>query len=144
MSEMDRLHKEMSRWMDELRRQAFGFTGATNQWQPPLNAYRLADRFVICVDIAGVDKKAISVKAESRRLYLAGVRPPPEPGCPADAPRQTLAMEIDYGPFERVLELPEPVDPERVTAQYREGLLWITLPLERQIINVTPISEEAS
>jgi HSP20 family protein len=142
MNEMERLHKEMSRWMEELRRNALGITGATSQWQPSLNAYRLADQFVICVDIAGMNKKAISVKAEARRLHIAGTRPPPEPARKADEPAQTLAMEIDYGPFERVLELPEEVDAERVTANYREGLLWITLPLARQTIRVTPVEED--
>jgi len=142
MNEMERLHNEMSRWMEELRRNALGIRGATSQWQPALNAYRLADRFVICVDLAGMDRKAISVKAEARRLHLAGTRPPPEPAHQANEPAQTLAMEIDYGPFERVLELPEEVDAERVTAHYREGLLWITLPLARQIINVTPAGED--
>jgi len=41
-------------------------------------------------------------------------------------------MEIDYGPFERMLELPAEVDPERVNAEHREGLLWVYLPLRQQ------------
>jgi HSP20 family protein len=41
-----------------------------------------------------------------------------------------MEMEIDYGPFERVLELPSDVDPDRVEAKYRDGLLWIYLPLQ--------------
>jgi HSP20 family molecular chaperone IbpA len=38
-------------------------------------------------------------------------------------------MEIDYGRFERVLELPAEVDPNRVSAEQRDGLLWVDLPL---------------
>jgi quinol-cytochrome oxidoreductase complex cytochrome b subunit len=35
----------------------------------------------------------------------------------------------DYGPFEREVVLPLEVDPERVEAEQRSGLLWISLPL---------------
>jgi HSP20 family molecular chaperone IbpA len=37
-------------------------------------------------------------------------------------------MEIDHGAFCREVELPHDVQPERVTANYRDGLLWIELP----------------
>jgi len=35
------------------------------------------------------------------------------------------------------------VDPERVTANYRDGLLWITLPLAHQTIHVTAVEEDS-
>ena len=59
-------------------------------------------------------------------------RQPPEPACDQPQTVQVLAMEIDYGPFERMLELPAEVDPERVNAEHREGLLWVYLPLRQQ------------
>jgi len=40
-----------------------------------------------------------------------------------------LAMEIDHGPFQREIILPVEVDPNRVIAEQRNGLLWIYLPL---------------
>jgi HSP20 family molecular chaperone IbpA len=39
-------------------------------------------------------------------------------------------MEIDYGPFEREVLLPSDVAPERVTAEQRNGLLWVYLPFQ--------------
>ena len=44
---------------------------------------------------------------------------------------QMIAFEIDYGPFERVVELPLPVDVARVKAEQRNGLLWIELPFKK-------------
>ena len=44
---------------------------------------------------------------------------------------QMIAFEIDYGPFERVVELPLPVDVARVQAEQRNGLLWIELPFKK-------------
>jgi HSP20 family protein len=99
-------------------------------WRPSINAYRCPDCFVICMDLSGVDRRAISVRAEARRLIVSGDRPPPEPNLKEPHPLQVLAMEIDYGPFERMLDLPAEVDPERVAAEHRDGLLWIHLPLK--------------
>jgi HSP20 family molecular chaperone IbpA len=38
-------------------------------------------------------------------------------------------MEIDYGPFARVLELPADIDTTAMKAEYRDGLLWVYLPI---------------
>jgi HSP20 family protein len=98
-------------------------------WQPAVNAFRCGGRFVVCVDLAGVDRAAMEVRAEARRLIIRGSRAIPEPGC-NDAPAvQVLTLEIDHGPFERVLELPAEVEPKQVTAEHANGLLWIRLPL---------------
>ena len=42
-----------------------------------------------------------------------------------------IAFEIDYGPFERVIELPMPVDVDRAEAEQRNGFLWIELPFQK-------------
>ena len=44
---------------------------------------------------------------------------------------QIYALEIDHGTFERVLDLAVDIDPSRVTAEHRNGLLWIKLPLAK-------------
>jgi HSP20 family protein len=144
MDEFERMHRELSRLAEEMRRVCLGAPLPAALWRPAVNVYRLAEEFVICMDLAGMDRKNISVRVESRRLRVSGTRPPPEPSREADAPAQTLAMEIDYGPFERALELPAEVDAERVTANYRDGLLWVRMPLKRQIKTITPITEGES
>jgi len=126
---LERLEQQVGALAAEFTRVQLVRFGPSPRWQPPINAYLCADRFVICVDLAGVDKRAISVRAEPRRLLISGVRPPPEPACDQPQPVQVLAMEIDYGPFERVLNLPAEVDAARVNAEHRDGLLWISLPL---------------
>ena len=101
-------------------------------WHPAVNAFRCGERFVICVELAGVDRDAIEVRAEARRVIIRGTRAIPEPSC-NDAPAiQVLALEIDHGPFERVIELPADVEPKQVTAEHGNGLLWIRLPVRTQ------------
>jgi HSP20 family molecular chaperone IbpA len=42
-----------------------------------------------------------------------------------------LALEIDYGPFEREVHLPTEIDVEQASAEQQNGLLWIHLPFKR-------------
>ncbi|RME92553.1 MAG: Hsp20/alpha crystallin family protein, partial [Verrucomicrobia bacterium] len=55
---------------------------------------------------------------------------PPEPRGLAGRAFQVLALEIDHGRFERELWFPVEVDPNRTTAERRDGWLWIHLPLK--------------
>ena len=104
------------------------FTGSA-AWRPSINAFRCGHQFLICVELAGVERSGIEVRAEARRLTIRGSRPMPEPACDEEPAAQILMLEIDHGRFERVLELPSDVDHEHVTAEFRNGLLWIKLPL---------------
>lgn len=124
-----RLHGQLGDVAYQLTRVQFAQLGARETWQPAVNAYRCADCLVICMDLAGVDKEKIDLQVEPRRLTIRGNRGAPEPEGIANKPVQILLMEIDYGQFERQVVLPLDVDPERVTAEQRQGLLWIYLPL---------------
>ncbi len=101
-------------------------------WKPPINAY-LCERCIrICVDLAGVDRSAIDIRLEPGRLTIHGQRDLPEPDYTDDSSMTVLAMEIDHGTFEREIELPLSVERERVTAEQRNGMLWVHLPLRAQ------------
>ena len=102
--------------------------GAAPCWTPALNVYRYPDRYVVCVELAGICEQAISVRAEPRRLRLAGNRLPPEPRVEGQGPVEVFTMEIDCGRFERELTLPGSIDPNRAFAEKCDGWLWIQLP----------------
>jgi HSP20 family protein len=104
------------------------FQFAPPTWQPAINAYRCEKGIRICVDLAGVDRKAIDLSVEPHRVVIRGQRDVTEPVEPVDSTVQMLAMEIDYGPFERTVELFDEVDVEKVRAEQINGLLWIHLP----------------
>ena len=98
-------------------------------WRPAMNAYRCEGCIRVCFDLAGVNKANIDLRIEPKRLILRGTRPTPEPASAEGRPEQILAMEIDHGPFARELRFPAEVIPGEVTAEQRDGLLWIKLPL---------------
>jgi HSP20 family protein len=106
------------------------FQFAPPTWQPAINAYRCEKGIRICVDLAGVDRKAIDLRVEPHRIVLRGEREVTEPKEPLDSAVEMLAMEIDYGAFERTIELFDEVDVEKVHAEQVNGLLWIHLPFQ--------------
>lgn len=127
-----RLHAQLGEVVYELTRVQFSQVGSPRLWQPAVNAYRCAEGMAICVELAGVDRKRIDVESSPRRVLVSGYRQPPEPEGAERKPVQVLVMEIDYGRFEREILLPCDVDPEKVTAEQRNGFLWIYLPLRCQ------------
>jgi HSP20 family protein len=104
------------------------FQFAPPTWQPAINAYRCEKGMRICVDLAGVDRAAIDLRVEPFRVIVRGEREVPEPKDPEGRPVEMLAMEIDYGPFERSIDLSDEIEAEKVHAEQKDGLLWIHLP----------------
>ncbi len=114
----------------------FSSAAAASSWSPNLTVYRCSDRFLVWVDLAGVERTALTVRAEARRLSVAGRRLLPIPE--GAACRQVLALEIDEGDFYREVPLPDAIDPEAVKAEHRDGLLRIDLPFAPQAAPTPP------
>lgn len=107
------------------------YRSAGDNWCPAVNAVQYRDRIEICVDLAGVDREHVHVSMDQRSLRIRGERAAPHAQCAASAGCRVLMMEIDDGPFERILPLPkdQDFDPDRVIARQEKGLLWITIPI---------------
>jgi HSP20 family protein len=103
---------------------------AQHAWEPAINAYRCKNSIRVCVDLAGVDRSVIDLTVEPRRVIIRGTRELPEPTDDEGCALQLLAMEIDYGPFEREVPMPAEVEIDQAHAEQRNGLLWISLPLK--------------
>src|SRR5438874_592793 len=131
--EMDTIRHIQLRWLqgtlgDVTVRSVQLWRATPHTWRPAINAFRCEMAVSICVDLAGIDKSMIDLRVEPRRITLRGSREAPEP---TDQAVQMLALEIDYGPFERRVELPAEVDAKQARAEQENGLLWIYLPLKR-------------
>ena len=124
------LHGTLQEVTSQLARSGFPQL-APPPWQPAINAYRCEDCIQICVELAGVDRSEIDLTLRDRHLSIRGVRDVPEPNEKENRPLQTIAMEIDYGGFERNIRLPADVDIDKVRADQKNGLLWIHLPLKK-------------
>lgn len=126
------LHGRLGDLMIQFTKVNFTHSPAPDAWTPAVNAYRCPVRFAVCVDLAGVARDAIDIEVEGRIIRLRGCREIPEPKGQNEQPTQILAMEIDAGPFVREITLPADIERDLVTAEHREGYLWIYLPFRSQ------------
>ena len=103
-----------------------GFAGMRRGFRPQCDCFRTDDppTLHVVVELAGVDPESVEVVASGQTLLIAGVRERRK----VDGARY-LAMEIEYGPFERRLELGAEIDTEAATARYDRGLLKVELPV---------------
>ena len=81
-------------------------------------------RAVVRADLAGIDPDDLDVAIEGRALVLAGARRPEE-----GEGRVYQQVEIEHGPFRRVIPLGVEVDAEAARASYLDGVLVVELPI---------------
>ena len=96
-------------------------------WAPAVDMQAFANQLVACVDLAGVPRSAVRVEASACELRICGERPTPV--LEGDTPLKLIQMEVPHGPFARRLRLPSQIDPARISTEYRDGFLWIVMPL---------------
>jgi HSP20 family protein len=120
--------ERMRREMDELFGDAFDRRMAPRRggFSPAVDVYYVGDpaRAVVRADLAGVDPAGIALEIRGRELILSGTRPP-ESG----EDRVYQQLEIEHGPFRRVVPLGADVDANAASAAYEDGMLIVELPL---------------
>jgi HSP20 family protein len=84
-------------------------------------------RAIVKVDLAGVGLDSIGLEVVGRDLVITGERPIQE-----TEGRVYQQLEIEAGPFRRVIELSADPEAERAKATYEDGILRIELPLRSQ------------
>ena len=108
-------------------------------WVPNTDVYATDNGLVVKVELAGMRSEHLEITVEGSRLRISGNRPD---GC-RSAKASFLVMEINYGPFESLLELPEGYDLSQARASYLNGFLRIDVPVaQRQSKNTkVPVAE---
>jgi HSP20 family protein len=102
------------------------FTGQRRGFQPQCDCYRTDDppTLHLVFELPGVDPDAVRLESTGRVLVVSGRRERPHP-----AGAHWQQVEIEYGAFERRIELGEDVDVDAACADYEAGMLRIELPL---------------
>jgi HSP20 family protein len=127
LTDFDRLFEEFRR-MEQQMDQLFGSGTPSRSIRsvprgtfPPINLAATAEAVEVYLFAPGVDPARIDLKLEQNLLSVTGER-----SIPAQEGATYYRQERYSGPFQRVIELPDDVDPERVQARYRDGILHIT------------------
>jgi HSP20 family protein len=122
----------MRREMDELFGDVFGggpgglpHRGA---FSPAVDVYYVADpaRAVVRAEIAGVSAAEIELEIRGRELVIAGQRR----GHDGGEERLYQQLEVQHGPFRRVVSLGADVDADAARASYEDGMLTVELPIK--------------
>ncbi len=98
--------------------------GSARIWAPAVDIYETDDNLVVKADIPGVDPKDVELRVEDSTLYLKGQRKFEREVKEENYHR----VERSYGSFARTFALPSSIDADRVKAEYKDGLLTLTLP----------------
>ena len=101
--------------------------GWTQTWVPNTDICEREDAVVVRVEVAGVAADDLEILVEEESLVVRGIRENPATGETA-AGYRFRQLEIEYGPFQRVVPLPFPVNADQAEARLRNGILEIRLP----------------
>jgi HSP20 family protein len=108
--------------LDRLTQQVFGTTARPSAM--PMDAYRKGTDFFVHFDLPGINPDSIDLTVEQNVLTVRAERPP----VTAEG-AELIVSERPVGTFSRQLFLGETLDADNVSADYRAGVLTLTIPV---------------
>ena len=90
---------------------------------PPLNVFRKGDDVIIVTEVPGVRKEDLQVQIKGNTVRIAGAKTVQYGEYASVHRRERLA-----GTFDRAITLPIEIDPEKVHAECRDGILALFVP----------------
>jgi HSP20 family protein len=119
--EFRRLEREMDQLFGRASLPA-GIRAVRRGTFPPVNVGATPERVDVYLFAAGLDPKDLDISIQQNLLAVSGDRK-----VPVDEAADYYRQERFDGEFRRVITLPDDVDPDRVDAKYRDGVLQITI-----------------
>ncbi|MFJ2837825.1 Hsp20/alpha crystallin family protein [Nocardia sp. NPDC087230] len=109
--------RDLDRWSQQV------FGTAARPAAMPMDAWREGDEFVVEFDLPGIDPDSLDLDVERNVVTVRASRPG------LDADRSMIAAERPRGVFSRQLFLGESLDTDRIRADYRNGVLRVSVPV---------------
>ena len=97
---------------------------ALTTWAPAVDIYETPNELVVKADLPDVNEKDIDVRVENNLLTIRGERKFEK----SVSEENFLRVERTYGSFSRSFSLPNTVKAETIAAEYKNGVLTVTLP----------------
>lgn len=132
--------KPLSQSLADFRREFDQMFNRSFDWHPFREEHALTEGFIPAIEtsidkdgkkfkcqvmLPGIDAKDVNLQVMGNTLTISGERSSSKETKESDY----LQREISYGSFQRLIELPEGVDKDKLTAEYRNGILEITAPI---------------
>ena len=119
--------------VEKMVNQAFGHsikeTEVVSQLQPLLDVYETDSIVEVSVDLPGVEKKDVEVNVSNGLLTISGERK----NTAGESTEGRIWQETSFGTFERSFELTDAIIEDKIKAQFKNGVLKISLPKAEEI-----------
>ena len=102
--------------------------GEREEYFPALESYVKNGNLVVRADVPGVESKDLDVSVLGNVLRIKGERKEEKEVKSEDYIRR----EVSYGAFERSMTLPEGADTEKIAANFKNGVIEITMPMAKK------------
>jgi len=99
-----------------------GATGGTGAY-PPINVFQQGDNLVVVLEVPGVSKDDLDIQAKDNAIRISGKKAIAYPEGVSVHRRERLS-----GSFDRTLTLPMQIDADAIKAEYRDGVLALSIP----------------
>ena len=116
---------EIDRLLDRFIEPRLGALGPGGRWMPELDFSETKDAYVAKLEAPGVDPKEMNVSVRDGALVMTGEK---TREMEEKNDEKYYHMERAWGAFARTIPLPGPVDVEKTTAAFKDGVLTVTLP----------------
>jgi HSP20 family protein len=119
--DINTLHRQMNRLFEDLN------TGDNSNFttiKPAVELIDEEDNLILHVIVPGVDKKDFDINVTRETVNFSGEYRPNQD----NKDKSYYISEFNYGKFERTIKLPVPIQNDKVTANYINGILTLTLP----------------
>ena len=120
--------EELQRELEHMLEAAFQPVGRWSGLYPPVNVFDHGDAYVVKAEVPGIDPERIEINVEEDTLTVRGERAFSDPSKNAAYHRR----ERGHGQFRRVVRLPGRVAGDEAKAQYRDGVLTVTIPKAKE------------
>jgi HSP20 family protein len=123
----ERMRREIDELFGDVFERQTGLRG--RGFSPSVDVFYTDDppRAVVKADLAGIEIGDVALEIRGRQLVIAGERRPAQ-----SAGRLYQQIEIEHGPFRRIVELGAEVAAGEAHASYEDGILEVEIPLVRQ------------
>jgi HSP20 family protein len=111
---------DIDRFFDDFPAAGFGKMG----WDMAVDLYEDGNSVVAVMSLPGIDPEKVEVTVEGNYLRVVGHREEEK----ETKNKQFYSKEIKRGMFERAVRLPSPVNEAKVAAEYKDGVLKVTMP----------------
>ncbi len=120
-AEIETIRQQLDKAFDQL---AATRDNSEATWMPAVEFVDAGDNFVLKAQLPGIDPKEVDIQVTREAISISGERRYEN----TDEKSGYVRSEFRYGKFHRVLTLPAHIQNDSVQAEYKDGILMLTLP----------------